>query len=1400
MRYKKTWYLFWSQFFFLVMGCLPPNLCSAEAADDEDLLAFEQPDSPQDRNRAARDGARVYRSRVVPNWIEGIPMFWYRNELPDGGQEFIVVDAAKGMRDPAFDHKTVANAMGPSVRHTHLPIHRLEYHSADRTWLLIGSDKAYRWDQKTLQEVEKPKTATTPVEANENRGRSRSQANGDDSSITFENKLKEPIEIFWLSGNGEKTSYGKIPPATSKEQHTFGGHRWRIENPKGESLGEVTAQDSHTTIVIDGRPLTSNLPARRRPPVGNGRSRESMSPDGKWRASVEDNNVVIYRIENDERVVLSKDGSASDVYGQLTWAPDSSVVVAFREKIVEKKSVHWIRSSPVDGGRALLETRPYVLPGDLFPTFELNLFRVDNREQIKPTVDLFEHEWLRPRIRFEKDGSAFTYEQTDRGHQRFRLIEVRTQTGSTRNIIDEKTETFLWTAHTENQKLALVQWLNDSNEILYVTEKYGWRQLILIDAETGQEKRVLTPKGIVVRSVESIDESNRNVWFSANGRDGQDPYLVHYGYVSLDTGALTWLTGGNGNHSIQFSPNRDFVIDTYSRVDQAPITELRRVSDGSKVCDLETADVSELKASGWLAPEVFVSKGRDGMTDIWGIICRPKDFDPTKKYPVIEDIYAGPQSSYVPKTFSPSMRYESLTRLGFIVVKIDGMGTANRSKAFHDVCWKNLKDAGFPDRILWIQSAAAKYPEMDLSRVGIYGTSAGGQNAAGAVLFYPEFYKVAVAACGCHDNRMDKASWNEQWMGYPVGPHYAECSNVDNAHRLQGKLFLIVGEMDTNVPPESTMRVADALVRADKDFDLLVVPNGGHGMGGAYGSRRMHDYFVKHLLPATTSASLSDATESKSNVAVVQANRTLPVMPVQSTSIQTTSEAASKIELNASLSVPPESFFELVRDRYKDKARAFYSKYIDVNGLPVVASKEVDDQALKRTYGIVSHMLAGRPDILRAMQKNGMYLIIIGKDQVYTDMPEYSDHPDPAFQNERVRGTGGKPTSFGEENLLGLALDRYDDESIGVHEFCHTIDGALRSIDPDWSRRLKETYDNAKQKGLYESAYAGSNPGEYWAEICQAYFDCNRINNWNHGPIGTREQLKSYDPVGYELVRSILQLDASFDWRYQFPRPLPVVESPPEKLAIDPHYTKFCWAREFTVLGRDASDESLLMANDIVRKMFAYRHDILKAIIASKTKLIVLGKNESLANLPELKHSHASAKSVDHLARYLEYSPELNLIVVGEENLVASRYANSKENSHLIYLLADAIYKIGATRPIDTDWENRPKNVWQQYELRLERLDVRLDDSLKVAFEQQTAKGKWRGTQAIHSRLEYWNYGVLAYFNAVGQSPPPTDNVNAIRTREDLAFYDPELFQIVNKAMAYSNHVDWRLRYNHREF
>ncbi len=330
--------------------------------------------------------------------------------------------------------------------------------------------------------------------------------------------------------------------------------------------------------------------------------------------------------------------------------------------------------------------------------------------------------------------------------------------------------------------------------------------------------------------------------------------------MNFDGNGLVALTEGNGNHrTVQFSPDRRYLIDTYSRVDAAPVHELRRTSDGKLVCKLEEADITALKATGWTPPEVFVAKGRDGKTDIWGIISRPKDFDPHKSYPVIEDIYAGPHGSFVPKDFSPGRRSAALNDLGFIVVQIDGMGTANRSKAFHDVCWHNIKDAGFPDRILWHQAVARKYPYYDINRVGIYGTSAGGQNSTAAMLFHPEFYKAAVSACGCHDNRMDKASWNEQWMGYPVGPWYSESSNIDNAKNLRGKLLLIVGEMDTNVPPESTMRLVDALIKAGKDFELLVVPNANHGMGGEYGVRRMRDFFVRHLLKGGASKSPDQA-------------------------------------------------------------------------------------------------------------------------------------------------------------------------------------------------------------------------------------------------------------------------------------------------------------------------------------------------------------------------------------------------------------------------------------------------------------------------------------------------------------------------------------------------------------
>jgi dipeptidyl aminopeptidase/acylaminoacyl peptidase len=291
------------------------------------------------------------------------------------------------------------------------------------------------------------------------------------------------------------------------------------------------------------------------------------------------------------------------------------------------------------------------------------------------------------------------------------VIEFDTITGKHRNVIDEVSDTFIWTEHPKDLGVPLVNWMTKSEEIIYLSEKDGWRHLYLVDIRTGKITNPITKGKFVVRYVDRIDEENRQVWFRASGRNpNQDPYLMHYYRVNFDGSGFTPLTQGNGWHKIVYSPNRKFIIDSYSRVDMAPVHELRRVSNGKLVCKLERADLSELKAEGWKQPEVFKAKGRDGKTDIWGIVYRPTDFDPNKKYPVLESMYAGPHDSYVPKQFSAGRRFSAWTDMGFVVVKMDGMGTANRSKAFHDVCWQNLKDAGFPDRILWHKAFARPEP------------------------------------------------------------------------------------------------------------------------------------------------------------------------------------------------------------------------------------------------------------------------------------------------------------------------------------------------------------------------------------------------------------------------------------------------------------------------------------------------------------------------------------------------------------------------------------------------------------------------------------------------------------------------------------------------------------------
>lgn len=484
------------------------------------------------------------------------------------------------------------------------------------------------------------------------------------------------------------------------------------------------------------------------------------------------------------------------------------------------------------------------------------------------------------------------------------------------------------------------------------------------------------------------------------------------------------------------------------------------------------------------------------------------------------------------------------------------------------------------------------------------------------------------------------------------------------------------------------------------------------------------------------------------------------------------------------VTAPPEWFFERVDERARGEARRFYRKFVEVGGLPVVAAEVVDDVALRRAAEMVVGMLAGRADVLAELAGHGMYLIIIGRGQVYTDMPEHRDEPDAAWLNERVRGTGGLPTSFGEENLLSLPVDRYDDESIAVHEFAHTIDFSLRRLDPAWEGRLAQAYALAVERGLFAGTYAGSNMEEYWAEGVQSFFDCNRINNWNHGPIGRREQLASYDPDLYELIRTALRLGPGQDWRYRWLQELPRVTPPPEAFGFPAYYTKFSYARELPVLGRAVDDAHLLAANHLVRRMFAYRHDILKELIRQVGRLVVLAPDEALADLPE--GPALMAAGADPLLRRLDFNPSGLMVVCGAA-LAAGRAAGA--DHPLVAVLARAIHTL-AERPEDPGFHEREL---QQYELRVKRVDVRLRAALSELFHAARAAGRWHGTSAMHSPLAYWTRGVLCYFDAAGDDGVPPGRRHPVRTREELVDYDPQLAALVAETMAFEGRVDWRL-------
>ena len=684
------------------------------------------------------------------------------------------------------------------------------------------------------------------------RANARTRRDGARVAVTFVNATEGPLETFWLDQEGALRSYGTLAPGERRAQGTVAGHRWRFRAAGGDALGDLVAPDSGGIVFVRGAASQSQSQSQGQ---GQGRTqpprrapRAESPPRGaaaEAAARVEVRGADAWLVRDDGERRLTEDGAEGAAYcGPLISAPDGGAIVFFHEQRGAGREVTLVEAAPREGLQPRTLTFGYDKPGDALTVRTLRVVDVASGAVHGLPPDLCTHPWELRDVRWTPDGARLHCVVIERGHRIVRLVELDPRSGATRAVIDEQPATFFDYAH----KL-FVHHLDATDEVLWLSERSGWNHLWRIERRSGVAVPV-TQGEWVVRRVDEIDEERREALIRVMGRaPGQDPYHVHFARVHLDTGAITELTDGDGTHTLERSPDGAHYVATWQRVDQPPVRELRRWSDGEKLLELSRPDTSRVSEALPRPPQRFVAKGRDGVTDIHGVLHWPSNFEPGRTYPVVEAIYAGPHGAHVPKTFDLDREPQRLAELGFVVGQIDGMGTNWRSKAFHDVAWKDLADAGFPDRILWWRAAAAAHPELDLTRVGIYGGSAGGQNALRAVLDHADFYRAAAADCGCHDNRMDKVWWNELWMGWPVDDAYLASSNVEHAHRLGGKLLLTVGALDRNVDPSSTLQVVEALIRADKDFELIVFPSGGHGIGESpYGKRRRDDFFVRHLL------------------------------------------------------------------------------------------------------------------------------------------------------------------------------------------------------------------------------------------------------------------------------------------------------------------------------------------------------------------------------------------------------------------------------------------------------------------------------------------------------------------------------------------------------------------------
>jgi dipeptidyl aminopeptidase/acylaminoacyl peptidase len=590
------------------------------------------------------------------------------------------------------------------------------------------------------------------------------------------------------------------------------------------------------------------------------------SPDGHWRVRTRDYNLYLEDESGGQLRQLTTDGSDLHPYARpvvdlkemiargtstpqldadVVWSPDSSRFVTYRMNLEGARRLSTVQSTPPGGGPPRVFDYIYPMAGDQQVPRAQTLI-VDAKTGVITQADSPPYEGLYyggPSFEWTRDSTAVLQEIVSRGYGAVRLYRIDASTGKSTVLTADQSSRFVdWYAHRWHyvESADAVAWLSESHAFL---------------VDRNGKRRQLTADSWVVAELAGGDESGGHLFVVGRGRErGRDPYLRSLYSVDRDGRDTKSLTPEPLDHEVSVSPDGRYFVDNQSLVNKPTTTFLRSTRDGSVLMKIQVADISELVARGFGLPEAFTVSAADGATPLYGVLYKPSTFDPRDRYPVVEYIYTGPHAITAPKSFTAGLQVDAafaVAELGFIVVVVDGRGTSGRGRAFLDPAYRNLHAVGLDDHIAAIEALGSQRPYMDTTAVGVYGFSAGGYDVVRAMTERPDFYKVGIAASGNHDDRLDKAIWNEQWMGFPLGIQYEANSNITWAGKLEGKLLLAYGELDENVPPAATLRLVDALLRADKSFELLVLPGADHILGNdPRFNRRRFEFLMRNLLPS----------------------------------------------------------------------------------------------------------------------------------------------------------------------------------------------------------------------------------------------------------------------------------------------------------------------------------------------------------------------------------------------------------------------------------------------------------------------------------------------------------------------------------------------------------------------